>query len=107
MALRPTLAHINPDSPRADAWRRVFGGESVPVEMPVPVRAVAPDGEIRLFYKLRVAALSLAQRARLVAFLAGKFGVPIAEIEADLDAEHGCPILAEDVVVSFDARYAL
>lgn len=92
-------AHIVGDSPRAGDWLHVFGGPSVPITSPVPIRANLPGHPDTLIYLVDLPLLTPEQRTRLVEHIAGRFGIPVAEVETDLDAS-GYPILADDVIVS-------
>lgn len=101
--LKPTLAHIRNDSPRAEDWRRVFGGTTVPLRSLVPVVMDGPDGP-KNFYQVDVGSLTPEQRARVVEHVAKKFGLSPKAVEEDLASEYGLPILVDDVSVTFDAR---
>lgn len=104
MAVQPTHAHLSETSPRYEAWQRVFGSTMVELEAPVPHLAELPGVGRRPIYKLKLSALRGDQRARLVDFLCERFQLPIDEVLVELEA-HGCPILADDVSVSFDRRF--
>ena len=103
--MRPTLGHLRADSPRAEAWRRVFGGLEVPILSAVPAQVNLPIGRRRCFF-LRVDALDQGQRERLVHHIATTFGVPAEDVARDVDRD-GVPLLEEDVSVTFDPRAVL
>jgi len=63
-----------------------------------PLRADLPGLGRALVYELAIEALTAEQRQRLAALLAGRFGLPAADVERDL-AVVGCPILADGCVV--------
>ena len=92
-------ATINEDSPRAADWLKVLGSREVAITSPQPVLASAPGIEAALFYQLDLSALTAEQRARLIAHLAERFHVPLAEVKRDLN-QVGCPLLAEDLIVA-------
>ncbi len=97
-------AMIRDSSPRAAAWRDVFGGDTVPILSPLPIKASGPDGDAE-FYRLDVAALDTAQRGRLVSHLCRRFKLQHIDVEHLIDdPNHGVPILADDVVVPLDLR---
>jgi hypothetical protein len=88
----------NPD--RAIAWRTVFGSETIVLKSPIPSLAKLPGRlTTTLIYEVDIRALTGPQRKRLVAHLAEKFGYEAQVVEDALDTE-GCPILAEDVIVT-------
>lgn len=92
-------AHIDSSDERAAAWLRIFDDTAVPLRSPIPHLARLPGRGEELVYLLDIEALTADQRGRLVQHIAGKFDIPAAEVDADLDT-HGCPILAEHVTVS-------
>ena len=100
------FATICPDSPRHRAWLEIFGADTVPILSPWPQEAEGPHGRA-LFYQADVRRLALEVRARLVRHLAAKFDLTESEVARDLDGAEGLPILAEGVLVSFDARLFL
>lgn len=103
--MRPTLGHLNESSPRAEAWRAVFGGLDVPVKSPIPSKAILPVG-LSYVYQVALDKLTPDARRRLVDYLASRFALPREEVDAGLEKE-GCPILCEDVSVSFDPRLVM
>lgn len=103
--IKPTIGHLNETSPRADAWRFVLGGLDVPLESPVSVQAELPNGRHEVF-RLDIAKLTAEQRQRLISHLSAKFSIKLEEVAERIDAD-GVPILAEDVIVTFDARLVL
>ncbi len=106
MSLKPTMGHLRESSPRAEDWRHVFGSLDVPLESPLSVRSETPAGEKELYF-VAVEKLDEDQVERIVAHLAKKFSVAPEAVREDLGSAHGLPILAEDVSVSFDARFVL
>jgi hypothetical protein len=104
-----TFATIRASSERAPWWHEVFGGDRAPIKSIFPYRAnlsEAPNGPTAsagkpgaLVYEMDLQALTPEMRERLVQFIAKRFGQNPAFVEFDLDNE-GCPILADDVVVS-------
>jgi len=102
-------AILNPRGPNYANWLEILGNTRVPLRSPTSVKAEL-GGDDRFHsekdvecYLLNVGALTLSQRARLVGFLAKKFGTPIYEIEAEINRV-GFPIRAADVLVAIDAR---
>lgn len=103
--MRPTTATIKRECPRYQDWLEVFGTDTIQITMPLPCQGSVPGVAAAEFYKLYVPSLTAEQRARLMAFLAGKFGEPPSIVEALIDdPEHGVPIKADDVSVAVDAR---
>ena len=103
--MRPTLGHLRAESPRAEAWRRVFGGLDVPILSPIPAQVDLPIGRRRCFF-LRVDALDQGQRERLIHHIATTFGVPADEAARDVYRD-GVPLLEDDVSVTADLRLFL
>jgi hypothetical protein len=106
--LHPTTGAINPDCERADWWREAFGGLEVPLVSPVAQLWLVPgvdgvEGE-HLVYQVDVSKLGGDQIDRVARVVAAQFDLDVASVRADIERE-GIPILAEDVVVSFDARW--
>ena len=96
-------AILNPHGPNYQTWRDVLGSDRVPLKSCAPVPAelgTEPHVEV---YLLDLAALTLPQRARLLGFIAQKFGVPVYEAEATI-AKTGFPIRAADVIVAISLR---
>ena len=84
---------------RAATFEAIFGTATIPIVSPLPQLGILPGiGKVAI-YKLDVAALTSDQRAKLVAHLAQRFGLPAADVERDLDVD-GMPILAQDCGVS-------
>jgi len=106
MAINPTHAHLNTASPRYRDWMRVFRTPMVEIEAPAPIRAELPGLGVQPVYQLKLSALRGDQRARLLDHICTRFGLAIDEVVVGL-ARDGCPILAEDVAVSFDTRLVL
>jgi len=88
-------ATIKSESPRAEAWERVFGSYEIALRSPLPELASAPGVEAGLFYQLDSEELTEAQRSRLIHYIANRFHINPEEV-----AEVGCPILAEDVMIT-------
>lgn len=103
--LKPTIGHLNESSPRASAWRDVFGGLEIPLESPLMRKVELPIG-VREVYMLDVKKLTADVRKKLVGYLAKRFQIPAGEVDRDLES-NGVPILIEDVSVSFDPRLIL
>lgn len=96
-------AILRPGGPNYASWREILGTEKVPLKSAAPVKAeLGPERNIEV-YLLDLAALTLPQRAALLARLAKKFDAPIYEIEKEIEAK-GFPIRAADVIVSFSTR---
>lgn len=87
------------DSPRAADWIKVFGGLDVHLKSPFPIRANLPGAPNALIYELDLELIAPDVRQRLIEHLAFTFQIPMDEVAAQLD-KHGCPIKAEDVIVS-------
>lgn len=97
-------AVIDPDCPRAAAWREIFGSDRAPILSPLTVRNMGPNGPAE-FYRLDVGALRPEQRERLIAYLVARWKLDPRQIEVELDdPEHGVPILATEVFVPIDMR---
>lgn len=92
-------ATLHGESDRVQTWREVFGTNSVPITSPVPHQAHAPGVTAGWFYMIDLRCVMSEQRRRMVRYIAQKFAVPEAEVDATLD-EVGCPILADDVTVT-------
>lgn len=86
----------------------VFGTNVVCVKSISPCLAVLPKIGERLIYELDLDEISAEQRARLAAYLAGKFHLELVDVERDLD-KIGCPILADGctIVVENHLRWML
>src|SRR5438067_2538612 len=105
--MQPTRGHLSQSSPRHDDWLRVFGTTVVELDSPAPRLITVPGrSEPVEAYMLKLSALDDDQRDRLVAHIAQRFNIPFPDVRAALMAD-GCPILAEDVGVSFDMRLVL
>lgn len=104
--LRPSLAHINPSSPRAAMWLRIFDGHTIPIKSPLAIKAFLEGMGEQMVYMLDLGALDKMQHERLVKDLAIKHALHERDVRDGL-ASHGMPVLAEDVGVSFDGRLVL
>jgi hypothetical protein len=93
------VGFLAPASDRYEAWIEVLGSNEAPLTSPYPMTASAPGIAQGAFYSLDIAALSVVQRTRLIAYLARRFELPEEEVARDLDTI-GCPIVAEHVSVT-------
>lgn len=100
---RPT-ATILDSSPRAAAWRKIFGGGTVPIIGFLPMRASLPGKPDVEVYQLDLSKLSTEQLNRLAEHLSETFKVPREELEREILLA-GVPILAEDVAVGVPLRF--
>ncbi len=98
----PPVAHINPTSERAADWLRVYGGMEAPIESPIPTRAIVMGVE-REVYFVDILRLTPDQKRNLVDHIAERFEISRDEV-VELLPGFGCPILADEVSVIFDAR---
>ena len=81
----------------------MLGSNDVPLKSAASGKtALGPEQDVEV-YLLDIPALTLPQRARLLSWVAAKFGAPIHEVEAEI-TKSGFPIRAVDVIVSFDLR---
>lgn len=103
MPAQKPWAHLDPDSNRAETWRAIYGGLSVPIESPCPVLAHSPIG-IEEFYKLDLDRLEPEVIERAIGHIVERFELPEAEVREGVFGEQGLPILAEDVFVECDPR---
>lgn len=106
MSIGTTIARLSENSPRARDWMRVFGSLEVRLLGPATMHAFDPFGRMRAFYQVDLDALTSEQRDRAIDHVALRFGIRREEVAETL-ADHGLPIAAEDVTVSFDARHFL
>lgn len=91
-------------SPRAAAWREVFGELRAPITSPIPrLVNVVGVGDVDCFF-VEVEQLSEEQRERLVAFIVRRFGTPAEDARRDLEERGVFPLLAEDVYSVTDLR---
>ena len=97
-------ARILESSPRYADWVKVFGDNRAPITSPMPHQASLPGIPNALVYWLDLKAITSEQRARLVAHISERFGIPPDEVERDLDRD-GVPLMAADVHVSIDLRF--
>lgn len=98
-------ATLNPNGPNYRTWLEILGSSVVPLESPNPGKTKFGDEEVEA-YTLKLKAMTLKQRARLLTAIAAKFGKTVAEIEREVD-QWGFPIRAADVIVAISARAAL
>lgn len=92
-----TATVTNPE--RRAFWESIFGTAILPILSFIPVRVNVPGHPNTLAYMLDLRLISPEQRKRLIRALSKNFNVPLAEVEATLDAR-GVPVLADDVSVS-------
>jgi hypothetical protein len=96
-------AILSPSGPNYSSWHEVLGSDRVPLKSSASVKAdFGPEKNVEAYF-LDLGALTLPQRARLLAMLARKFKAPIYEVEAEI-TNAGFPIRAVDVIVRFDVR---
>lgn len=100
--MKDFTATIREDSPRAADWIKVLGSREAELKHPLPAIGVFPGVGAKEFYELDIAALTSEQRARLIAHLSERFQVPREEVESELD-KVGCPILAEDIIITISS----
>ena len=107
MALRPTMATLNPKSPRVKDWLRVYGKTKIQLRGPLPVRATSPAG-VQFFHHVHESELTPEVRERLADHVSEKFCLSRDEVLRSIDdPAHGVPILADDVTVECDSRLFL
>jgi len=95
------------DPERKAEWEGIFGTATVRVKSPFPTLADLLGRSDSMIFELDLEAITPEQREKLVAHIAERFSIPVAEVEALLD-DHGVPILAEHCVVSgIDPRQLL
>ena len=92
-------ATISEKSERAEMWLSILGARTIPIRSPIPTKANLPGKPGASIYEMDIESLTGEQREKLIDHLAKRFGVPRAEVAHDLD-EIGCPILAEDIIVT-------
>lgn len=97
--MKDFTARIKDDSPRRADWLKVFGTNIVELKSPVLREASLPGIPYALIYELDIKALSAEQRRRLVEHISERFNENPALVDDLLD-QTGCPILADDVVVT-------
>lgn len=103
MSVELWSATLNPSGPNYQTWLETLGGTKVPLKSSQSVKAeLGPEKDVEV-YLLDLRALTLGQKAKLLGRMAATFGVPIYEVEAELNRS-GFPIRAVDVIVSFDVR---
>lgn len=94
MKYKTTVTVSNPE--RKAQWESIFGSATVPVISIIPEMANLPGFyEPQRVFKLDLSIITNEHRAKLVAFIAGKFNIPV-EVVSDQLEDHGVPILAED-----------
>jgi hypothetical protein len=96
-------AILNSSGPNYDTWFPVFGEHRVPLIAPQAIKANLGEERDVEVYLLNLRAMTLGQRARLLAAMAQKFRVPVYEVEQEIERS-GFPIRAVDVIVTFDTR---
>src|SRR4051794_4665359 len=86
------------DPERAKFFLEVFGRTNVNVTSPVPSLADLPGKPGARIFMLDLKLITVEERERLVAHIAQRFKLPVAEVEASIDTE-GVPILDEHCYV--------
>jgi hypothetical protein len=95
-------ATLTRTSPRYEQWRKILGGDDVPLLTPFDhIATLGQDTEA--VYDLDIGKLDTMQKARLADFIQGRFGAPRKEIETELE-KVGFPIRASDCSVTFSMR---
>lgn len=103
MAVELWDAILNPRGPNYEHWHAILGDRHVPLTSSASMKAeLGAEKDVEV-YMLDLRALSLSERARLLSIVAKRFGVTVAEVEAEITAR-GFPIRAADVIVSYDMR---
>jgi hypothetical protein len=93
-----TATIINPD--RKTDWLTALQTDTLPIKSPVSHLAdLAGIARPVPVYDVDLAAFTPDQRQSLVAHIAERFDLDLADVEAKLD-KHGLPILANDVTVT-------
>lgn len=96
-------AILNPRGPHYESWHQVFGESHIPLKSCKPSLATLGEESNVEVYLLDLSALTLPQRSHLLGIVAKKFGVPIYEVEAEIN-RNGFPIRAADLIVRYDMR---
>jgi hypothetical protein len=96
-------AHLRTSSENYVSWSSVFPTGSVPLKSARSYLVNLGEEKSVEVYDLNLQAMTLRQRARLLSFLAQKFGEPVYAVEAEIERK-GFPIRASDVVVTIDVR---
>lgn len=97
-------ATLNSASPRYTDWRRIFGGDSVPLLDCKTYRANFGKEERDVeTHKLDWANMTAEQKDRLVIWVCKKFNVERSAARAELNSV-GFPIRAADVTVAISYR---
>jgi len=90
------IVSIKPGTDRANDFLKVFGSLDVRVESFIPFLAELPGfDEPQKVYLLDLKWLTNLERRRLCLHLAGKFNIPVEEVESEID-DVGVPILDQD-----------
>lgn len=92
------VATISENSPRADAWRTIFGGLTAPIRTAVPQRVLGLSGFPILAYQLDLVRLSDDMMQRLVEYVRSA-DEPVTSVELVRSRllQEGMPIKAEEV----------
>lgn len=96
-------ATLNPQGPNYEQLKQLFPENRVPLQSAGSIKANLGGEKDVEVYMLDLKALPLNQRSRLLGMVAKKFGVPVYEVEKELNRS-GFPIRAADVIVSFSTR---
>lgn len=97
-------AHLNPHSPRYADWKKIFvDSDDLKISSPLPVGATLGEEKTRI-YAIRIGDLDPATLARLVSFMAARFGTTEEIVAKQIEADAHFPIREEDVIVAFSSR---
>lgn len=88
---------------RAEKFQRMIGTDTVPIRAPMPIAAVLPGKRVEQVYMLAVEALTIEQRAQLVAHLSEQFKQDPEAVARELNLV-GCPILADGCTLKICAE---
>lgn len=97
--MKDFTATINEQSSRYADWMRVFGTNQVVLKSPLAHAGIFPGVGKKDCYDVDLAALTPAQRERMILHISERFDIPLEEVRAELD-NVGMPILADDVIVT-------
>lgn len=84
---------------RVEAFRKIFGRNSVCVQSPIPSMVRLPGGAEALAYLLDLDMITDEQEDRLVAHLARTNNQKEKDVRDDLRNDGGLPILAEGTAI--------
>lgn len=107
MNTSPITATLSETSPRAEAWRAIYGRlDGIPLQSVVPIAVHVPVKGDTLAYLLDLERITPDERQRLIAHLAASFNYSRETVEQNLD-QMGVPILVEDVIVTLLPAFSL